>query len=228
MSPSPDLSNTPDKHLVALAIHGREEARRALMLRYAPTVYQRARRIVHDPDVAKDIVQETFITAFRLLRRRHRVRTFSAWICRIATNKAIDYRRRQRLETLSLPLNTPPPEVQEALRAPVAARAERREARLSKRQRLLEDAIDQLPVKQARCIRLRFYENLTPKQIARRLRIPPGTVKTRIHGGMQTLQETLDPEDVEWLRQDSTGPFYTPLTDEELTRDLGQNPPGTR
>jgi RNA polymerase sigma-70 factor (ECF subfamily) len=227
MIPPPDLPTTPDKDLVAWALEGREDGRRGLMERYGPAVYHCALKIVRDPDIAKDIMQETFITAFRALDGHDPKRKFSAWILRIATNKAIDHRRRKRLDTVSLPLNTPPPGIQDAFRAPVARRAQRQEEKLNERARVLEDAIDQLPVKQARCIRLRFYENQTPKQIARRLRIPVGTVKTHIHRGLNNLQETLDPGDLWWLHSDSSGPFYTPpVSDQDGPGSPPQGLPG--
>jgi RNA polymerase sigma-70 factor (ECF subfamily) len=59
------------------------------------------------------------------------------------------------------------------------------------RQELVSSALELLPVEQRRCIELAFFEGLTQSQIASRLDAPLGTVKSRIHLGMNKLRQAL-------------------------------------
>lgn len=210
MIPSPDLSNTPDKDLVAWALLGREEGRRGLVERYGPAVFRRINELVRDPDLAEDLMQETFLKAFRSLHHYDPERRFAAWILRIAYTKAIDHLRRKRLDTVPLPLNTPPPETQSALAAPVLGQVERRETKVKARQQALDEAVDRLPPTQRRCVRLRFYEHKTPKEIARLLDMPASTVRSHIHRGLENLEVMIELASLWWLYDSPSDPFYSP------------------
>lgn len=213
MIPRPDLSNAPDKDLVAWALHGREEGFRGLVDRYGPAVFRRIDEIVHDQDVAEDLWMATFAKVFGSLHRHQPDRRLSAWIGRIAYNTAIDYVRRQKHNTERLTQDTPPPEIQRALAAPVTGRAERKEARRVASTQALNQAIERLTPNQRQCITLRFFEGKTPNEIAALLGMPAGTVKTHIHRGLNGLQNQLDPGDIWWLYDSPSDPFYSPLPD---------------
>src|ERR1043165_8316770 len=82
-----------DEAAVALAKGGDEDAFRLLVERHGRSVYRLAYRMTGRPEDAEDVVQETFIRAFRQLDRFESRSNFSTWLYRIGFNCAIDYMR---------------------------------------------------------------------------------------------------------------------------------------
>jgi len=106
-----------DVAAVALARDGNEEAFRYLVERHSRHVFRLACRMTGKPEDAEDVVQETFIRAFRQLGRFEARSNFSTWLYRIAYNCAIDFIRarphreqneeRETLESMSDVVSTP-------------------------------------------------------------------------------------------------------------------------
>lgn len=82
-----------DAAAVAKAKGGDEEAFRVLVERHSRAVYRLAYRMTGKPEDAEDVVQETFVRAFRQLGRFESRANFSTWLYRIGFNCAIDYMR---------------------------------------------------------------------------------------------------------------------------------------
>jgi RNA polymerase sigma-70 factor (ECF subfamily) len=90
----------PDAAAVALARDGDSEAFRALVERHSRAVYRVAHRLTGNAADAEDVVQETFLRAYRQLGRFESRANFGTWIHRIAVNCAIDLiRSRPHRET---------------------------------------------------------------------------------------------------------------------------------
>ena len=90
---NPRLSNRmpqTDAATVALARDGDSEAFRALVERHSRAVYRLAHRMTGSAQDAEDIVQETFLKAYRQLGRFESRANFSTWLHRIAVNCSID------------------------------------------------------------------------------------------------------------------------------------------
>ena len=79
-----------------------EQAFAMLMDRYKRPVYHMVLKMVRNVDDAEDLTIEAFAKAFKNLHRFKKDYTFSTWLFRIATNNAIDFIRKKRLETMSL------------------------------------------------------------------------------------------------------------------------------
>ncbi|MBI3981484.1 MAG: sigma-70 family RNA polymerase sigma factor [Gemmatimonadetes bacterium] len=97
--PPPDLSAASDQEVVAWARQGREEAYRERLRRYQPSVFALIYRIVRHRERAKDLTQETFVKALNALDSYRPEFRFAPWILRIANNRAVDYLRRNRLDS---------------------------------------------------------------------------------------------------------------------------------
>lgn len=82
-----------DAAAVALARDGNEEGFQVLVERHSRHVFRLACRMTGKPEDAEDVVQETFIRAFRQLSRFEARSNFSTWLYRIAYNCAIDFIR---------------------------------------------------------------------------------------------------------------------------------------
>ena len=85
-----------DAAAVALARSGDSEAFRALVERHSRAVYRLAHRMTGNPQDAEDVVQETFLKAYRQLGRFESRANFSTWLHRIAVNCSIDLIRGRR------------------------------------------------------------------------------------------------------------------------------------
>src|SRR5205085_7962817 len=85
-----------DATAVALARDGDSEAFRALVDRHSRAVYRLAHRMTGNPQDAEDVVQDTFLKAYRQLGRFESRANFSTWLHRIAVNCSIDLIRSRR------------------------------------------------------------------------------------------------------------------------------------
>ena len=85
-----------DATAVALARDGDSDAFRALMERHGRAVFRLAHRMTGSPQDAEDVVQETFLRAYRQLSRFESRANFSTWLHRIAVNCSIDLIRSRR------------------------------------------------------------------------------------------------------------------------------------
>ncbi len=193
-APTRPLAPRPltDHALLERVACGDDHALSLLYDRHAQAAYALALRIVHQPLLAEDVVQETFIRAWRAApTTAHAVREPGAWLLRIARNLALDALRRQAVRPQ--PVSTeeglavfdtvsdaaPEPDV-------VVAAAARRRA--------VHHALGALPAEQRDVIELAFFAGLTHQAIATRLDLPLGTVKTRVRLGLRKLALTLTAE----------------------------------
>ena len=174
-----DRDTGDDQILCDRMAAGDESALAALYDRWSPKVYGIALWILRDADEAEDVVDETFWQAWRSAAgfdaRRAAV---PAWLAMIARCRALDrLRRRRRHEDLGA---VAPPAESSGAGVEEAERAERVAA-----------ALQMLPPEQRRAIELAFFDGYSHAEIADRLTLPLGTVKTRIRLAMQKLREQL-------------------------------------
>lgn len=181
---------------------GDREAFSRLVDAHREVAYRTAYWILRDADDALDVTQEAFLRAYRSLNRFAGRSSFRTWLRRIATNAALD-RRQRRLREPELPET-----LQVADDSPGAAeRLAREETRA-----LVRQAIDELPPASRAAVVLRDVHGLSYAEIAETLRIPKGTVMSRIHKGRQILRrklaDVLGPraEVLQRARQEEVGP----------------------
>ena len=170
---------------VLRAFRDREpDAVRALYREYGRLAYAVAYRVLGRDDLAEEAVQQTFLRAWQAAERIDVDRNPGPWLATIAKHAAIDvYRREASRPTIALTEVAPnspavvtlPPEL-DALDAVWQVRR----------------AIDALPADEASIIRLQHLDGMTHTEIAARLEIPVGTVKSRSHRGHQHLAKLLD------------------------------------
>jgi RNA polymerase sigma-70 factor (ECF subfamily) len=182
------MAEVDDTELLRLAREGDATAFEALIRRHDRFLYRVARSILLDDYEAEDVVQETFIKAFRRLVDFRGEASLSTWLTRIALNEALAKKRRQRttveLEALQQPAN-----VESLMIAPeqdpevTAAQHQIR--------KLLERAIDGLPDSLRTVFVMRDVQELSTAESARLLGLGEPTVKTRLHRARRMLRESL-------------------------------------
>jgi RNA polymerase sigma-70 factor (ECF subfamily) len=135
-----------------------------------------------DIDSAMDIVQDSFIRAYRALDRFEEGQPFYPWLSTIATNLAINHFKKYRRET-SLEV------IQH--QEPKSAADPLRQMQLEENDRRLMEAIRELPEQYRVVFVLRNFEDLSYEEIASRLEISIGTVDSRLYRARRQLVEKL-------------------------------------
>jgi RNA polymerase sigma-70 factor (ECF subfamily) len=165
---------------------GDHEALAELYDRHSRLVYSLALRIIRDQGEAEDIVQEVFSQAWRQAARYEARRgNVVAWLLNLTRSRAIDRLRgrQSRPEAASEGLL--------AIDIPDLAMPVDDQLSLEGRASRVRSAMKELSVLQRVAIELAFYEGLTHAEIAERLELPLGTVKTRIRQGLLKLKDRL-------------------------------------
>ena len=179
-----------DKELVALARSGDRAAFDQLVERYQRRLLRLVLRLLRDPAEAEDVVQETFLRAYRGLPRFRGESAFFTWLYRIAINAAHNaiLNRKRRPVPVPQPRSRPGP--QEAV--PEASTPEG--LLLSKQVMATVDAaLDALPLELRTAIVLREIEGLSYEEIGEIMACPLGTVRSRIFRAREAIARRLRP-----------------------------------
>ena len=178
-----------DEELVARSMSGDADSFNQLVLRWERPIYALAYRVIGRDEDARDVVQETFLRAFRALPGFKGQAKFSSWLYRIALNLCRDWiRRRKRTPVVDAPEGVDIIELA-AEQGPV----ESIEDLVARREmsRVVADGMRQLPEEQRTAIVLKEYHGLTFQEIADMIGCPLSTVKTRVYQGLAVLRREL-------------------------------------
>jgi RNA polymerase sigma factor (sigma-70 family) len=169
-----------DEELIEAIAAGDESALGALYDRFSRVAYGVAVRILRDRALAEDAVQEAFLAVWRSAESYRRERAKPAtWILTLVHRRAVDLvRREDRRRGDSLD------EAPEAAGDGVADQADLREQRTA-----VQAALLTLPPEQRQALELAYYGGYTQSELAERLGVPLGTVKSRMFAGLTRLRE---------------------------------------
>jgi RNA polymerase sigma factor (sigma-70 family) len=183
-----DLAHLSDEALVALAARADDGALAELYERFGHVAYGLALRIVRDPALAEDAVQEAFLTIWRSAARFVPERAkASTWILTLVHRRAVDVVRREQ------PRRAEP--IEAAPQASVNTTED--EAWLRLQRDRVQKALRQLPDQQREALELAYYGGFTQSELADRLGEPLGTIKSRMFAGLARLRELLDTDNEE-------------------------------
>jgi RNA polymerase sigma-70 factor (ECF subfamily) len=173
MTPSSPLS---EKDLLSLVRRGDREAYGRVVEKYMKPAYFIALGLVRDPQDAMDLSQEAFIRAFRGIKRFDTERPFFPWLYRILKNLCIDHLKKCRRHN-EIPL--------EGIQ--VAGKKEQ-DKELTE---ILWNGIQKLPFEQKEIIILRYFQQLTYREIADITSKPLGTIMSSLCGAKKKLRGIL-------------------------------------
>jgi RNA polymerase sigma-70 factor (ECF subfamily) len=184
-----------DQLLVERARAGERAAFDQLVSRYQRRLMRLLTRLLNDPAEAEDVVQETFIKAYRALRHFRGDAAFYTWLYRIAINtakNALLNRKRhvasQRVEpSLSRPEGSNEDERLRDINTPESMLASKQIAQT------VNAAMDALPIDLRTAIALREIEGLSYEEIAQIMACPIGTVRSRIFRAREAIARKLRP-----------------------------------
>ena len=192
------LAHLSDEALVALVARSDEQALAELYDRFGRIAYGVALRIVRDPALAEDAVQEGFLAVWRSAARFVAERAkASTWILTLVHRRAVDLVRREQPRRADPLEDAPHP----------AGGDTQEEAFLRLRRQRVQEALKRLPDRQREALELAYYGGFTQSQLADRLGEPLGTIKSRMFAGLTALRELLEEdltEEEPWTEPRST------------------------
>jgi RNA polymerase sigma-70 factor (ECF subfamily) len=171
-----------DRELVAAMASGDVEALRKLNARYAMALTAMARRFLHDESDAEEVAADVLWQAWRDAKSFDPGRgSVASWLVTLARSRAIDRLRARRARTpLAQEQPEPEPSPDPAIELDHAQRAG-----------IVRAALAGLEAGERAALELAYFSDLSQSEIAQRLEIPLGTVKTRIRSAMIKLRDAL-------------------------------------
>jgi len=176
-----------ETELIRKAKRGDRQAFGILVERYQRRVVGVALAVVHNPDDALELAQETFVRAFENLNGFESRSSFSTWLYRIAANLAIDFRRREGRHILVRGEEAE----NEIDRLPNSTGDSFAEISRGELNRRLRAALNELTPEHRAVILLREVEGLSYDEISDILHCPRGTVMSRLHYARNRLRAML-------------------------------------
>ncbi len=177
-----------DRQTIRAVARGSGDAVSELYDRYGGTVYGLALRVLGQPDLAEEVVQDVFAQVWREACRYDTSRsTVAGWIVMLTRTRAIDRLRARKAR----PDLTAPVEASAALPLASSDMTPETTTIAAEDSRLVRGALARLPDQIRSLVELAYYEGLTHSEIATRTGIPLGTVKTRLRNAMGTLRSAL-------------------------------------
>ena len=171
-------SDATDARLVELARAGGSSAFDALVRRFQRAVHAVAFAVLSDREAALDVLQDSFIVAYRQIGNLEDPSKFGPWVCGIARNRAKQFiRDRGRLRSREISLS-------EGADVTSPARAGEGIERI-------QEALSKLTEAQADVVTLFYMEEYSIKDCALALGVPEGTVKRRLHDARQRLKKEM-------------------------------------
>jgi RNA polymerase sigma-70 factor (ECF subfamily) len=184
-----------ERHMIAAILQGESQLFHELIRPYERSVYMMALSYLHNEADAEDVVQESFLKAYRNLSGFRGDSKFSTWLLSITLNEARNRLRRAksaRMQSLDHSFDADgyiSPALLRDWREIPSEALERQEVR-----HLLYEAVDALPPMYREIFLLRDVEELSVADVAQVLQITEGLVKVRLHRARTMLQKHLAPQ----------------------------------
>ena len=178
------MTTNEELDLIERAKQGDMQAFETLYEMHKTAIYRTVVAITNDRAIAEEILQDTFLRAFKHLQRVHTGVSLAPWLYRIAVNLAYDWSARQKRWLAALNsivervviATTPSPE---------------RSVEAQELQDLLYEAIGRLEFKQRSTLVLFYLQDFSLNEIAEIMECPVGTVKSRLHYARESLRREL-------------------------------------
>ncbi|HEY3210178.1 MAG TPA: sigma-70 family RNA polymerase sigma factor [Actinomycetota bacterium] len=185
----PSIEDARDRDLVRQVRSGDEEAFRALFRRYGPLAKGLAYKVVRQPFMAEEIVQEAFLALWRDPGSYREDRgSFRAWLLAAVHHRAVDMVRREEAQRRR-GQEQQAEAYEEDFADSVADRVD-----LAETKERVRGALEDIPAAQRQILELMYFEGKSQSEIADALGLPLGTVKSRTLLGMRRLRLVLGGE----------------------------------
>lgn len=174
------------------ARRGDRDAFRVLVERHATAVFRLAYRMTGNQTDAEDMVQETFLRAWREIRRFDGRASFGTWLHRICANRTVDFLRSRNRWQPAIAAGSEP-EHDPFRNMPSELPSPERSARNAQASAMLEPALAALSEVERTAFVLRHYEGLPIDEVASALGVQPGAARHSIFRAVRKLRRALEP-----------------------------------
>lgn len=188
MTAAENLSPLSDEALAARVADGNSSALEMLIHRYHGRIYALLLRATGRTSDAEDLCQETWIRLARRAQSFDPSAPLGPWLAGIAAHLAIDWARAKSVRARSA---APFAAAQEV---PTEARSAQESLALQAERSRLAAALGAMPERLREVVLLRYFEELSEQEMATRLSVPRGTVKSRLHHALGQLKGVLREE----------------------------------
>lgn len=172
--------DSSDKFLIERYLSGDKTMLPILVKRWHKIFCEKAYWVLRDKELAKDVAQESWIIIIKKLPTLKNLDSFKSWALRIIYTKAIDAHKRRTRTRLDL----------NKIDQKVSYSSEDKEEAVAQKRKLLT-AIKELSKEKQDIIRLFYVEEYSLKEISAFLKIPTGTVKSRLFKAREKLKSIL-------------------------------------
>jgi RNA polymerase sigma-70 factor (ECF subfamily) len=188
---------TDERIWLEKARDGDEDSFAMIVHHYQGPVYNLCYRMLGDALEAEDAAQETFIRAYRNLKRFDPERKFINWLLTIASNHCVDRLRKKRMKFVSMDSLLPGDHLVDRNKGP------EEQLDISEAQQEIQTLINQLSPKDRAAIILKYWHDQSYEEIARSLSLSVSAVKSRLHRARRELVELWDVDSaIEMRRHD--------------------------
>ena len=181
MKPGDEIEQLEECLEVLRARQGDADAFGRLVGRYERRVLYFILRFTDDADQALDVLQDVWLSVFRLLPRLKAPEAFRVWMYKIAHGKVMDFLRRERRMTPSVDTAELPSREAADCDVPALENAE-----------LVHRALECLSTDHREVLTLHFLEGMALEEIAQAISSPVGTVKSRMYYAKRSLRNTIE------------------------------------
>ena len=173
-----------DKQLIDLIRNGNTEAFGQVIERYQLPIGKYLYRLIGEYETARDLTQDTFIQAYQSLRKNKNEIQLKAWLYGIATNKALQYRRRKKIITF-----VPFDDAQNSDSPDGKNQPDDLAEKI-----MVEAAMLKVPEEQRVCMMLHFVEGFKYREIAQTMGISEDAVRMRVARGSMEFRKQYGPQ----------------------------------
>jgi RNA polymerase sigma-70 factor, ECF subfamily len=182
-----------DRAFVARVRAGDADAFRALVERHGRSLFRLAYRMTGNEQDAEDVVQETFLRAYRQIGKFDERSSFGTWLYRIAANCSLDSIRSRKRRSEQVSAAGDPAEEEIVALLPCDSPGPERQALSTEVRGRVADAMRELSATERTAFVLRHFEGLSIEELSRVLECQPGAAKHSVFRAVQKLRRALEP-----------------------------------
>jgi RNA polymerase sigma-70 factor (ECF subfamily) len=183
-----------DAAVVAQVLAGDREAFRLLVERHTRSIYSVAYRMSGNQQDAEEIVQETFLRAYKSLPRFELRSSFATWVYRIAINQSLDLLKAKKMkDAFHVSENPGPEDDPKALQLPVTAPGPDRLLLSAEAKEKIAEAMGLLTPAERVAFTMRHMEGKSIEDISKTLKIRTSAAKNSVFRAVQKLRQQLEP-----------------------------------
>ena len=170
-------------NLIRQIADGRTDLFERIVLEYQNLVYTVCHNIVKNPQDAENMAQETFLSAFLSIKSHNIcINNLKSWLCKIAANKSIDFRRKQAKIADSENVNISEIVLPDKINVENQIEQKERDEKLNR-------IISNMPEKYINAIQAFYFEQMSVKEIAELYNLPEKTVETQLYRAKKLIRE---------------------------------------